>query len=341
MGGVRQNDERSWLAPLLVSRAIIFGIFLLASISTFVPGEPNALRFQRPSAEMFYGGDAQHYLNIAQAGYAGTSTAFFPLYPLLLRIHPTIGWGILISNICFAAALALLWRLAKTYELNGTNAVWLLALFPGSHFFSVVMPESLFLMLAVGSLLAARTGRWWTAGVLAALASATRVQGIFLWPMLAVESGKARPALLLPPLGIMAFMVYLWSATGDPLAFVRGHADFGHNNEWPLLDWIRQPNIFHAWAFYPLYFGATLLWVWAAIWLLTKRMWSLATFTTLSLAVSLAGFPFAPNRHVLLAFPVFFVLGQELPNEAWRHVATAGMTVMAVLYASGFGMALN
>jgi hypothetical protein len=54
------------------------------------------------------------------------------------------------------------------------------ALFPTSLFFSAVYTESLFLMLAVGALLAARRGNWWIAGIVGALAALTRSYGVLL-----------------------------------------------------------------------------------------------------------------------------------------------------------------
>ena len=140
----------------LASRIAVLGILLIASCSSKVfDGSVNGLRFTKPSANLLVVGDADSYLKIAQVGYAtASSRAYFPLYPLILRVAP---------------------------------AVIYLSIFPGSHFFSVLMSESLFLLLCVGSSLAARKHRWLLAGICAALASATRAPGIALLPALAVE----------------------------------------------------------------------------------------------------------------------------------------------------------
>lgn len=332
----------SWLRPFVVSRLIVFGVWALTSMAAVIPGDPIALAMRPPDVGILTRGDAAHYLAIAQQGYATTSTAFFPLYPLLLALMPSPIWGVLLSTLCFGVGLYVTGRLAHTYGFDAERTMWWVALFPGSHFFSAVMPEALFLMLASGSMLAARREYWVTAGVCAALASATRVQGILLWPALLLESRRMRLSLLLlPPLGLLTFMAYLGATTGNPLAFISGHEDFGHDGGWPVVSWLQHPAVFHTWAFYPLYFACTVIWAGATGWLIHRRLWPLACFALLALIVSLSGFPFAPNRHILLVFPVFLVLGEVLRDGAWRTASAAAMTVLSLLFAGGFGLALN
>ena len=66
----------------------------------------------------------------------------------------------LLSLAAFVVGLLLFGRLA---ELEAgpevaKHAMWLLALFPASLFFSAVYTEALFLLLSVGAFLAARAG---------------------------------------------------------------------------------------------------------------------------------------------------------------------------------------
>jgi hypothetical protein len=152
--------------------------------------------------------------------------------------------AVVLSTLAFAAALYLLHRLVEL-ELGRRYALptlALLALFPSALFFGLPYSESLFLLLSVGAFYAARTERWSLAGIAAAAASATRVTGVVLLVPLAIlylygprklEARRAarglRPRyrpnlsgawLLLAPLGLVAYSVYLASATGDGLAWL-------------------------------------------------------------------------------------------------------------------------
>jgi len=108
-------------------------------------------------------GDGCHYLAIARDGYhplpGSTSTAFFPLYPLLIRWAARLGGvsdvaaGLVLSNVLGFAAWALLARLAAR-RLPGPEAALALALFaafPTRNFEMSVNTESLFLVLSVGA----------------------------------------------------------------------------------------------------------------------------------------------------------------------------------------------
>jgi len=133
--------------------------------------------------------DSVWYLEIAHFGYRHQlgRTAFFPLYPGLIHvvgvvIGSDLAAGILISLVCFAVALFLLYQLVlldASPEIAETTVV-LLAFAPMAFFFSAVYTESLFLMLSVGCILQARRGRWWAAGVLGGLAAASRNGGVLL-----------------------------------------------------------------------------------------------------------------------------------------------------------------
>ena len=87
-----------------------------------------------------------------------------------------------VSLSSFFGALVLLHRLTAI-ELGahlGRPTLMLLAFFPTAFFYGIPYTESLFLLLPVAAFLAARTGHWAIAGIVLALASATRVPGLLL-----------------------------------------------------------------------------------------------------------------------------------------------------------------
>ena len=141
--------------------------------------------------------DSHWYLSVAQGGYAlrgplasvQSNVAFFPLYPWLVRaalavLPPSLrGPGsaylaaLVVSNACALSALALLGGLARRATGSrqaASRAILYLVAFPTGFVLSCAYPESLFLLLAVASVWAARSGRFAWAGALGLLCAMTR-----------------------------------------------------------------------------------------------------------------------------------------------------------------------
>jgi Mannosyltransferase (PIG-V) len=132
--------------------------------------------------------DALWYTSIAAYGYtAPDATAFFPLYPLLIRAVTVNGqWyyaaGLVLSNLAFLGAMVLLRVLvaAEWSESVARRAVLYLTVFPTALYTFAPYNESLFLLFTVGTFLALRGRRWALAGALGGLAVLTRSAGILL-----------------------------------------------------------------------------------------------------------------------------------------------------------------
>jgi hypothetical protein len=203
--------------------------------------------------------DSGWFLSIADGGYdvPQPRTAFFPLYPLLIRVvgepihavglvdpHGFELAGVLISIVALLVAFYFLHRLTEV-ELGpkaANYAVALLALFPTSFYFSAIYSESLFLALTVACLYCARMGWWWRAAVVGALAAATRSQGVVLLLPLAIIAWQARPdrraaaALLLVPLGLVGYMAYVrWTTRYGYLAPFKAHEEWSREFKGPIV----------------------------------------------------------------------------------------------------------
>lgn len=224
--------------------------------------------------------DGVHYLTIAEKGYIGTGLiqAFFPTYPLLVIfvnqvIGNTILSGLLISNIGLLLLGVIFFKLvAKHYS---DKVAWFALvswlLFPTSFYFGAVYSESIFLCLVIGTFYASSLRQWWLAGLLAALASATRVVGVFLVPALLWEAlnvsllidkiirskeqsvvkklskfsqllwcevcghKKAIIAVMIGLSGLICYMIFLWGEFDDPFYFFHVQAEFGAGRQEQLI----------------------------------------------------------------------------------------------------------
>ena len=228
------------LVAFSVSRLVFFGAGALAV--AFLPQARPAADTLGPPGFLSYWArwDGAWYSQIAAQGYgegAPVSTAFFPLYPLLVRLGTMVGggpalWGVMISLVSTLFALFFVYRLAeRLYDRHAARATTLaLAFFPTAFFLNAVYTEALFLALTAGSVWAARVRRnLLLAGLLGLLAAATRNLGVLLVIPLFLEWSRDRRAfgarglagVALVPVGLLGYMGFLWARFGDPFVSAR------------------------------------------------------------------------------------------------------------------------
>jgi len=228
------------LAVLVSSRLLFMGAGALAA--TYLPGADPAGDPLEPPGFLNYWAhwDGAWYSQIATQGYgarAPESTAFFPLYPVLVKLVSVLPggpavWGVMISLLCSAFALFFVYRIAQNLygDCAARASTLALAFFPTAFFLNAVYTEALFLALTAGAVWAARVrGNLLLAGVLGALAAATRNLGVLLLIPLIFEWLRRRQTLrlralaglIVVPAGLVAFAVFLRQRFGDPLVFAR------------------------------------------------------------------------------------------------------------------------
>jgi hypothetical protein len=236
----------SLLAIFVASRVILISIAALVE-AQFPLADSAKAWSSAPILTSLTTSDAVYYLGIASGGYhvAPVSGAyhdyvFFPLFPVVARMASVLTFGnialagVLISNAAFLAALIVLYILIVPHlgEDVAIRSLAFLAVAPGAVAFAMAYSESLFLLLAAGSMLAAERHRYAAMGILYGLASLTRLPGVLLAVPLIVQlliNNGRRPArawlwLIAGPLALLAFYGYLWALTGDPLANLHGQA---------------------------------------------------------------------------------------------------------------------
>lgn len=379
---------RSAFFAFVLTRAVVLGVVILAS-NAQPEGKGPALGAPVEEVKIYLqqhgligrlgnavtAADAFWYLDIARNGYDKQAFsvdrqhnwAFFPLLPLIIRVFAMVTrefpvTATFLSNIFFFVSLIVLHKTALLFggdSGDADRAVFYLAAFPTAYFFSFPFTESLFLLVTILSFYFAKQDKWGRAGLFGALASATRLAGVFLLPALLIlywerHRTRMRPhvlALGLIPAGLIAFMIYLRSITGNPFAFFDIQAAWGHQATFflrPLWDYVRDPFLLGIhWDFRVLNFASVMLGLVAGGVLLKKRQWAPAIYVLISLIVPLsANFSLQSlTRYVMVVFPVFLVLGtagrQRRFDQAVRALFIALLAVLTGMFVLRVAMAMG
>ncbi|HET9770250.1 MAG TPA: glycosyltransferase family 39 protein [Acidimicrobiia bacterium] len=317
--------------------------------------------------------DGRWYERIARSGYptsvpegdfyAGTGRpvqseiAFFPLYPVLVRALDTVlpggadVAGVVLSFITGAVATVLVWLIADRLagRTVADRAAVLFAFSPGAFVLSLVYAEGLLVVFSAACLLALLDRRWVAAGVLAALATATRPNGTAVIMACAWAAGvaiwqrrewRAVTAPLLAPAGMLAFFAYLWWHTGETLIWFRvqyqgwgERIDFGLQNAKLIPDFLthpfQNPNKV-------VLIGSMLLSAVLIVVLLRARLPGVLNVHALGgLAVVLASHINARPRFIFVAFPLVIALAKTIRRPpVFTVVASlfAASTVMLTVF---------
>jgi len=317
--------------------------------------------------DMWANFDGRNYLNLANHWYgAFTHTdknyALFPVYPILIRALSLITQnnlvsGLLISNIAIALAVFFLAKLlSMDYSKQVSRlTVMILLFFPTSFFFGSYYVESTFLLISVLVFYFARQGKFFLAAMFALVGSASRVTGIFLWPALVLEFylfyGKEIKKILnpeatwliLPPLGLLAFMKYQFQRTGDALYFIANQPFLGVNHS------VDKIILFHQVFFRytkmlifidhtsPLFFTVLLEFVCGVgflgliIYGLRKLRISYLVYVILTFFLPVfTGTFISMPRYVLVLFPLFALLATTL-DKAPKRIYNAYFIISSIM----------
>jgi Gpi18-like mannosyltransferase len=200
--------------------------------------------------EMLTTWDGLWYMAVARDGYPRmippdvtyhvdeARAAFFPLYPMLIRVGDWVLPGgdtlvaLLLNLLLGACAVVLVGMIArKLFDIEvATYSMVLFAVFPGSVVMSFAYADTLMVVLAAATLLALVDERWLIAGIFAALTTASRPNGVAivgacaLAAALAIRNRRDWSALWavgLSPLGFIGFQLFLARHTGERMAWLR------------------------------------------------------------------------------------------------------------------------
>lgn len=333
--------------------------------------------------------DGVEYQRIAELGYSyvpgqRSNIVWFPLYPNLMRgAHLVIDdWliaGIAVSVLAGLGAVIVYWRWLEDRSFTGDAklvAFGVLLLYPyGWYLFGVVHSDSLFLLLVIGACLLIERDRYVLAGLVAALATATRPTGLAVIPLvillglqrhevlvvpegatgwvarfavpLRIQPDRLRLVTLAPAMvlaGIGSWMLYLWVRFGDPIAFVTNQHVY-HPDAMPYL----KRNFIGRWLNFsddPRYAITIAGQALVALFVLVMvprvcRRLGFAYGTYLAVLVAIptvsTGDFMGTGRYLMAAFPAFAVFGEGLATRPrWAVAWLSGCAALLLLMVFGF-----
>jgi len=171
------------------------------------------------------------HLPVAHGHVTATTVAFFPLFPITIRwlssattLSPLLV-ALTISAATGLASVVAVGLLVRQFagSEQATRATLLFALFPGTFAFSLAYTEGIVITCIALGLLALLERRWWLAGLLGLVATATSPIALAFvlscawcagWAAWRDRSVRPLAAPVLAPLGFFAYMGWLWRHTG-------------------------------------------------------------------------------------------------------------------------------
>ncbi len=281
---------RRYRFPLVFWGSLTSLMLVLAHLSNRVLRDPAYRLWPLQGWQYVFGGwlqfDGPEYLEIARDGYryvpgVRSNIVWFPLYPLTVRAVQVVvrNWlmtGIVVSAVCGVLAACLLWKWAGVQGMDGRTRRTAFAaamLYPYAwYLYGVVHSDSMFLLLVLGCFLLVGSERYVLAGLVGALATATRPTGMAVLPAVVVMAWERAGFLAVPPPpgagggrwsrlvqrwqlpvrlvrerwsaallgpflacgGLGLWMLYLGVRWGDPLAFKTNQTVY-HPGDLPLL----------------------------------------------------------------------------------------------------------
>ena len=368
----------SVLFPFLVTRSIweliayyVRGNYLLAPYILHKIQVRGYFQTRIVPLDIFVRWDSNWYLSIIQNGYQapanfnslGSNMGFFPLYPYLVK---SIGWfgvnlpngfyiavGLILSNLCFLASAALLYRLivvsAGFDESVARRTLGLLFVFPASFFYSAFYPESLFFFLALGAFTFALQDKWFFTGICMALAVVTRPPGFVLvivlgWLYMEKHRWKLREIrasalwFALAPIALLLHFYELYRISGHPFAFFEVMTAWFPSQDSVFqrtFQYLQNPML----NVYKIDFVLVILFVSCSLYICWK--WSVKAYGAFAiimcvLSLSTGSLLVSISREYVVIFPVFILLGEKLKRRELYLSLMAVWFALQVIYFAGW-----
>jgi hypothetical protein len=262
---------------------------------------------------------------------------FFPLFPAaggaLMRVG--VPSTVALAGLAWVAALlamagARLLAARHVSERAGDLTPWVIALAPGALTLVLGYSDAFFLAALVWAVVAVDHRRWWSAGLLAAAATASRPNGVIAVvavmavALLAGAGWRRLVIVATPSVAFLAgWMLYLHHTTGDALLFWHAKSLWVETTFSEFLD---DPTHQRLVMFHIVVLLAYVV-PYVMRWRRQPPAWTVVVLLGLapSLALGLVGLA----RYVILAFPIPIAVADLLAGQR-RSTVIAVLTVSAI-----------
>ena len=304
-------------------------------------------RWYESVVDLGYMTEQSDFLNGDQANWA-----FFPVFPLLAKAVKLIfgvpTWAaLLITSKLFFWIAIFLFVLAATMRFGdraGPLAATLVAFNPYLVYGHVGYSESLYFTLTVLGFFSIWKDKWLVTGLITAVLSATRLVGIALLFSLLLAQIRRRVfagsfesrtmaclALVLCPLGVAFFLVYLHFHMGDALAFMHVQIAWGRSFQIPLNSLLSALFSNNKDTYFALCAIAGLA---VALWLYRHQQFEEAIFLGAAIVIPLMSGVLSMPRFVFWQFPFLWgVLQLSFRYPLFRNVYVTASIAMGIAMA--------
>lgn len=349
--GYRMTHTSMWgdamTALALFTVSVVILLFTLEMLGSVMP-DPRLFRL-----------DSQWYREIVERGYLTESQvwtqkgianwAFFPLLPMLAKGLfylgiPAFNALFFVAGIFFFLSILIFIRFVRMHnkDIPPYIAGGVLAFMPFSIYAFTGYSEAPFFFFSILTYMLFKKERYFLAGLSGICLTASRVLGVLLIPALALPlikkfwkmSRKKQVnivlSLMMMPLGLAGFMVYLHYHMGDALAFKHVQSVWvstpTYNPFITLKDGLNASLTDKYFWFALFSLGSFALSAWYAF----KKQYTLAIFLFLYtlLPVSIRLFSYA--RYAFWAFPFTLFLAQVCAHKNWARYLFPVMQILLV-----------
>ena len=341
------------IIPFFASR---IGLQIIGFLSLIFPINSNYPNYQGENwfftpcrfLDIWVRWDSGWYYSIVTEGYTPnfdvqntmSNIAFFPLYPLLIKLssifaidfgeHKTLFtiFALMVSNISLLVALFLIYRIGEILEFSEDTRktiLWLILLYPYGFFFSAAYTESVFLMLLAAVFFFCLKSNWFYASIAGMLLTLTRPLGILVLIPLSIRyliaekwKVKIKDVLCfsLIPIALGLFLYYAYTITGEFLAPFHNQMAWGKAFQMPWIT-IFKPKYLH-----PIHYFLDITFLFLAIILIIsyfllkipKFEWAIHSFFLLILPL-FSGTLQSTGRYTSVLIPIYFSIGLVIEKE--------------------------